>query len=82
MRPKSPSPSNRKTLRLPPPPQTGPKYGAASGPKTLEGKAKSSQNARRHGAYSEEIKAIRRYFRQCRELLKIAERALKEAKEE
>lgn len=39
------------------------------GPRTPEGKSASSQNSRKHGAYSEEIKELRRLLKEQRSML-------------
>jgi hypothetical protein len=40
------------------------------GNKTPEGKARSSRNALKHGAYSAEVKAMRKYLKEARRRLK------------
>ncbi len=42
----------------------------ATGPKTLEGKKRSSQNARKHGMRSEEIKGFKKLLRMQAQMLK------------
>ncbi len=42
----------------------------ATGPKTIEGKKRSSQNARKHGMRSEEIKSFKKLLRMQAQMLK------------
>ncbi len=50
---------------------------ASTGPRTVEGKAASARNAKKHGYYSADMCEIRRILRLQREYVKALERGCK-----